>query len=75
VIANQPSRSYASAMTRRRGETWNEENEDLLRRLWAEGLSGSDIARKLGKGFSANMVIGKSRRLGLERRPSPIKRS
>jgi GcrA cell cycle regulator len=62
-------------MTRRRGDTWNEEREDKLRELWAQGLSGNEIAKILGGGFSASMVIGKSRRMGLERRPSPIKRS
>jgi formylglycine-generating enzyme required for sulfatase activity len=43
---------------------WNEERADLLKELWADGLTASQIARRLG-GVSRNAVIGKAYRLGL----------
>ncbi|MBL28916.1 MAG: global cell cycle regulator GcrA-like protein [Rhodospirillaceae bacterium] len=51
---------------------WTDETIDLLRRLWAEGKSLNEIATALG--CSRNAIAGKSRRLGLERRESPIRR-
>lgn len=55
--------------------TWNPQNEKRLADLWGEGKTASEIAEALGDGISRNMVIGKSRRMGLDRRPSPIKRA
>jgi GcrA cell cycle regulator len=46
---------------------WNEERVELLRKLWAEGLSASQIAGRLG-GVTRNAVIGKVHRLGLSGR-------
>lgn len=46
---------------------WNEENEALVRKLWGDGLSASQIAGRL-KGISRNAVIGKVHRLGLSGR-------
>lgn len=43
-----------------------------LRRLWAEGHSTAEIARRMDT--TKNAIIGKSHRLGLPGRPSPIKR-
>ncbi len=43
-----------------------------LRRLWAEGLSTAEIGRRLG--VSKNAIVGKAHRLGLDPRPSPIRR-
>ena len=43
---------------------WNDERVELLKRLWAEGLSASQIASRLG-GVTRNAVIGKVHRLGL----------
>ena len=43
---------------------WSEERVELLTKLWAEGLSASQIAARLG-GVSRNAVIGKVHRLGL----------
>ncbi len=43
---------------------WTEEKIARLKELWAEGLSASMVAAKIG-GISRNSVIGKSRRLGL----------
>lgn len=48
-------------------EGWTEERTALLRALWAEGLSCTQIADQIG-GLSRNAVIGKSNRLGLPRR-------
>ena len=47
--------------------TWTEERVELLRKLWAEGLSASQIAAQLG-GVSRNAVIGKVHRLKLSGR-------
>jgi GcrA cell cycle regulator len=46
---------------------WTEERVEILRRLWAEGLSASQIAAQLG-GVSRNAVIGKVHRLKLSSR-------
>lgn len=54
--------------------TWTGERIDELRVLYAQGLSCSQIAAKLGGGLTRNSVIGKIHRLGLQRRgptPSP----
>jgi GcrA cell cycle regulator len=49
---------------------WNDERINLLKKLWAEGLSASGIASRLGD-VSRNAVIGKVHRLGLPgRRPT-----
>jgi GcrA cell cycle regulator len=49
---------------------WNDERVALLRKLWAEGLSASQIAKQLG-GVTRNAVIGKVHRLGLAGRATP----
>ena len=51
---------------------WSEERTALLRKLWAEGLSASQIAKQLG-GVTRNAVIGKVHRLGLAGRASQYK--
>ena len=43
---------------------WNDERVELLKKLWSEGLSASQIAGRLG-GVTRNAVIGKVHRLGL----------
>ncbi len=43
---------------------WTDERVDLLKALWADGLSASQIATKLGE-ITRNSVIGKVHRLGL----------
>lgn len=54
---------------------WIEQSVETLKSMWAEGKTASEIADALGGGVTRNMVIGKAHRLGLEPRPSPIKRS
>ena len=46
---------------------WNDERVELLKKLWAEGLSASQIATRIG-GVTRNAVIGKVHRLGLSGR-------
>ncbi len=43
---------------------WTDERVDLLRKLWGEGLSASQIAAQIG-GVSRNAVIGKVHRMKL----------
>lgn len=52
---------------------WTEQRIEMLRRLWGQGQTASQIAAALG-GVTRNAVIGKAHRLGLTGRPSPIKR-
>lgn len=47
--------------------TWTADREALLKILWAQGLSASEIAKRLG-GVSRNAVIGKRIRMGLPER-------
>ena len=49
------------------GGTWTEQRVELLKKLWAEGSSASQIAAQIG-GISRNAVIGKIHRLGLSGR-------
>jgi GcrA cell cycle regulator len=49
---------------------WNDERVELLKKFWAEGLSASQIASKMG-GVTRNAVIGKVHRLGLSGRAAP----
>jgi GcrA cell cycle regulator len=44
---------------------WTEERVETLSKLWADGLSASKIAAKLGMGVTRNAVIGKVHRLNL----------
>jgi GcrA cell cycle regulator len=46
---------------------WTDERVELLKKLWADGLSASQIAAQLG-GVSRNAVIGKVHRLKLSSR-------
>ncbi|MFN3627560.1 GcrA family cell cycle regulator [Parvibaculum sp.] len=49
---------------------WTDERVELLKKLWAEGLSASQVAKQLG-GVTRNAVIGKVHRLGLSGRATP----
>lgn len=46
---------------------WTEERVELLKKLWSDGLSASQIAGRLGS-VTRNAVIGKVHRLGLSGR-------
>ena len=63
--------------------SWTDERVEILKKLWGEGQSASQIAKELG-GVTRNAVIGKVHRLGLSNRatscllytsPSPRDRS
>ncbi|CAK7192312.1 hypothetical protein COMNV_00505 [Commensalibacter sp. Nvir] len=51
---------------------WNEKAVARLRELWLQGLSTAEIGRHLN--VTKNAVVGKVHRLGLEGRPSPIRK-
>ena len=53
--------------------SWNDDNVGRLRELWDQGLPTAQIGKLLG--FTKNAVVGKAHRIGLERRPSPIRRT
>lgn len=50
---------------------WTDERVELLKKLWLEGLSASQIAGVLGEGVTRNAVIGKVHRLKLSGRAKP----
>jgi GcrA cell cycle regulator len=50
--------------------SWTDERVELLKKLWSDGLSASQIAAELG-GITRNAVIGKVHRLGLSGRAKP----
>lgn len=52
--------------------SWTDERVELLKTMWADGKSASQIAKELG-GVTRNAVIGKVHRLGLSNRASPGK--
>ena len=52
---------------------WTPEQISELTRLWGEGLTTSEIGKRLG--ISKNAVVGKAHRLHLAARPAPIKRT
>jgi GcrA cell cycle regulator len=50
---------------------WTDERVEVLKKLWLDGLSASQIAKQLGGGVTRNAVIGKVHRLGLSGRAAP----
>lgn len=50
--------------------SWTDERVEILKKLWQDGLSASQIAAELG-GVTRNAVIGKVHRLGLSGRGQP----
>ncbi|MEO8927828.1 MAG: GcrA family cell cycle regulator, partial [Caulobacteraceae bacterium] len=49
---------------------WTDERVEILKKLWLDGHSASQIAKQLG-GVTRNAVIGKVHRLGLSGRATP----
>jgi GcrA cell cycle regulator len=47
--------------------SWTDDRVDVLKKMWGEGQSASQIAKELG-GVTRNAVIGKVHRLGLSNR-------
>ena len=62
------SLTYSETKSNRFNTEWTAERIELLKKLWAEGWSGSQIARKLHAGFTRCSVIAKARRLKLAAR-------
>lgn len=54
--------------------SWTDDRVSRLAKLWADGLSASQIAADLG-GVTRNAVIGKVHRLGLSGRAKPAGKS
>ena len=59
--------------------SWTDERVEILKKMWGEGQSASQIAKELG-GVTRNAVIGKVHRLGLSNRagssaPAPEKKA
>lgn len=52
--------------------SWTEERVELLKKLWTDGLSASQIASELGN-VTRNAVIGKVHRLGLSGRAKTVR--
>lgn len=57
---------------------WTPAAVAMITKLWGQGRTGREIMHEMnaaGHGpFSRPAIIGKARRLGLERRPSPLNR-
>jgi len=53
---------------------WTQDRAKLLRKLWADGLSASQCAARLG-GITRNAVIGKVHRMGLPARATIYRRN
>ncbi|MEM1351305.1 MAG: GcrA family cell cycle regulator [Pseudomonadota bacterium] len=54
--------------------SWTDERVELLKKMWSEGQSASQIAKELG-GVTRNAVIGKVHRLGLSNRAASTTKS
>lgn len=52
--------------------SWTDDRVEVLKTMWMEGKSASQIAKELG-GVTRNAVIGKVHRLGLSNRATPNK--
>lgn len=51
---------------------WTQQKIKILKILWSAGHSASEIAHRMGTGFTRNSIIGKAHRLKLNSRASPI---
>jgi len=51
---------------------WTDDRVEILKKMWGEGKSASQIAKELG-GVTRNAVIGKVHRLGLSNRATTTK--
>lgn len=53
------------------GMSWTPDRREEAAKLWNDGYSASQIARKLGRGITRNAVIGVIHRSGLSKRSTP----
>ena len=51
---------------------WPPEKKTTLSKLWARGISTADIGKIME--YSKNAVIGQAHRMGLPKRPSPVRK-
>jgi hypothetical protein len=51
--------------------SWDEPRTETLKRRWAEGATGQQIADELGQGLTRSAVLGKVSKLGLNRHKEP----
>lgn len=65
-----PGRGRPSGQKTQMTMDWTPERTEALARLWSEGLTTSEIGRRLG--ITKNAVVGKAHRTGLAKRASPI---
>src|SRR6185295_4211256 len=49
-------------------QLWPEARSELLKELWAKGLTASQIARRIGEGITRSAVLGRAHRLDLATR-------
>jgi GcrA cell cycle regulator len=61
ALLTGPFLAYGNPMS------WTDDRVDVLKKMWGEGQSASQIAKELG-GVTRNAVIGKVHRLGLSNR-------
>ena len=54
--------------------SWTDERVSTLKKLWGDGHTAAEIAKRLG-GVTRNAVIGKAHRLKLSNRVSPIQQN
>ena len=54
--------------------SWTEDRVSILKKLWGDGHTAAEIAKRLG-GVTRNAVIGKAHRLKLSNRVSPIQQN
>ncbi|PCI55280.1 MAG: gcrA cell cycle regulator family protein [Alphaproteobacteria bacterium] len=54
--------------------SWTDDRVSILKKLWGDGHTAAEIAKKLG-GVTRNAVIGKAHRLKLSNRVSPIQQN
>jgi GcrA cell cycle regulator len=47
--------------------TWTDERIALLRKLWSENLTATQIAAEFGNGVTRSSILGKANRIGLYR--------
>lgn len=52
--------------------TWTDERDELITKLWQEGLSASEIAKRIDRSVTRNAVIGRLHRLGVTRRMKQV---
>ena len=53
---------------------WTDQDTELLRSLWTQGITATRIAAKFSGKFSRSSVLGKANRLGLEFRGNKVNR-